>query len=162
MLRKEAGCQSVRSQEDTPSFPRRREFIVPLPQRPKKYSVIPAKAGIHNSRACGNLTKTENGNTVQTDQYTLFPRKTTTSFPRRTTTSFPHGHSRIHSIRHSREGGNSSSHCLNARKNTPSFPRRRESTIPAHAGMKTENGNTVQTDQHFAGMNGVTSFPHVQ
>ena len=29
-----------------PQFPRMREFIVPLPQRPKKHSVIPAKAEI--------------------------------------------------------------------------------------------------------------------
>ena len=123
----------LNARKNTPSFPRRRESIVPLPQRPKKYSVIPAKAGIHNSRACGNLTETENGNTVQTDQYTLFPRKTTTSFPRRTTTSFPHGRESTPSVilakagihrptastlekilRHSREGGN------------PQFPRRRE------------------------------------
>ena len=32
-------------EKNTPSFPQRREFTVPLPQ--KKYSVIPAKAGIH-------------------------------------------------------------------------------------------------------------------
>ena len=68
-----------------PTFPRTREFNVPLPQHPKKNTppfprkpppsairentpsfprrrestpspVIPAKAGIHNSRACGNST----------------------------------------------------------------------------------------------------------
>ena len=46
-----------------PQFPRMREFNVPLPQRPRKtlrhsqkHSVIPAKAGIHNFRACGNST----------------------------------------------------------------------------------------------------------
>ena len=47
----------------TPQFPRMREFNVPLLQCPRKtlhhsqkHSVIPAKAGIHNSRACGNST----------------------------------------------------------------------------------------------------------
>ena len=56
-----------RRRESTIPFPRTREFIVPPPQRPKKNtpsfprrqestpsSVIPAKAGIHNSRARGN------------------------------------------------------------------------------------------------------------
>ena len=33
-----------------PQFPRTREFNVPLPNAQEKYSVIPAKAGIHSTR----------------------------------------------------------------------------------------------------------------
>ena len=57
-----------------------REFIVPLPQCPKKHSVIPAKAGIHNSRACGNSSS-------------YYPNTPATPVPEKT-------------LRHSREGGN--------------------------------------------------------
>ena len=138
-----------------PSFPRRREstipahagIIVPLPQHPKKYSAIPAKAGIHpiirHSRKGRNPP-----------HHPSFPRRRESTIPahagiHRPITPTPEKilcHSRkgrnpsgnsssvipakagIHPIiRHSREGGNPSHH--------PSFPRRRESTIPAHAGI---------------------------
>ena len=89
--------------KNTPSFPRRRESTIPAhagiqrpttpmpekntPSFPKtlrhsqKHSVIPAKAGIHNSRARGNSTS-----------HHPMPEKNTPSFPK--------------TLRHSREGGN--------------------------------------------------------
>ena len=96
-------------------------------------NVIPAKAGIHNSRARGNSTKR---NTIQTDQTSFPHRITSTSFPRRRESTIP-AHAgiqrketpsrltRLHSHtglpqRHSREGGN------------PQFPRTREFNEKKH------------------------------
>ena len=69
-----------------PQFPRMREFNDPLPQRPRKtlrhspkHSVIPAKAGIHNSRACGNSTSHYPD---AREKHSIIP-KNTPSFPRR-------------------------------------------------------------------------------
>ena len=97
-----------------PSFPQRQESI--------SSSVIPAKAGIHNSRARGNSTKR---NTIQTNQthhsHTELP---STSFPRTresTPSSAIPAKAGIHPIiRHSREGGN------------PQFPRTREFNKKKH------------------------------
>ena len=167
MLQKEVSCQSVRSQKNTPSFPRKRESIVPLPlclrkilrhsreggnpsahypNARGKYSVIPAKAGIHRP-------------TIS------MPEENTPSFPRRRESIAPLSQCPRKILRHSREGGNPSPHYLNARgkysvipakagihrptismpeENTSSFPRRRESTFPR---MQEFNENTVQTDQ---------------
>ena len=81
-----------------PQFPRTREFFVPLPQHLKKYSVIPAKAGIHNSRARGNsTTHTPRKNTRHSREggNPQFPstrpqeRKNTPSFPRRRESIIP-------------------------------------------------------------------------
>ena len=57
-------------EKNTPPFPRRRESNPIIRHsreggNPTPSSVIPAKAGIHNSRACGNSTKR---NAIQTDQ----------------------------------------------------------------------------------------------
>ena len=115
-----------------PQFPRTREFIVPLPQCPKKHSVIPAKRGnpyyssFHNSRVRGNSSS-------------HYPnaRKNTPSFPRRQGSILFVIPAKA-GIHNSRARGNSSSHYPNARKNTPSFPRRRKSilfVIPAKAGI---------------------------
>ena len=70
-----------KARKNTPSFPRRRESIAPLSQCPKKYSVIPAKAGIHNSRLRGNLTKTPSRLTNTLHSHARFPhrRKSTPS-----------------------------------------------------------------------------------
>ena len=54
-----------------PSFPRRRESTIPRTGNPSP-SVIPAKAGIHNSRARGNSST-----------HTPTPEKNTPSFPRK-------------------------------------------------------------------------------
>ena len=121
-----------------PSFPRRRESTIPahagihrpIPQHPKKTprhsrargnptppSVIPAKAGIHNSRACGNSST-----------HTPTPEKNTPSFPRTrksTPLSVIPAKAGIHN---SRACGNSSTHTPTPEKNTPSFPRTRKST----------------------------------
>ena len=134
-----------------PQFPRTREFIVPPPQRPKNTSsfpqrqesipssVIPAKAGIHNSRARGNSSS----------HYPNRP-KNTPSFPQRQESIPSSVIPAKAGIHNSRARGNSSSHHPNAQKilrpphhsrkgrnpfHHPSFPRRRESTIPAHAGI---------------------------
>ena len=102
-----------------PQFPRMREFIVPLPRHPRKTpppfprrresipAVIPAKAGIHNSRVRGNSSS-------HSPTPEKHPRKTPRHSNESTT---PH---------HSREGEN---------QYQPSFPRRREFTIPAYAGI---------------------------
>ena len=110
-----------------PSFPQRRESIVPPPQHPKKilrhsaetYSVIPAKAGIHNSRARGNLSS-------------HYPnaRKNTPPFPQRRK-STP-----IIIIRHSREGGN------------PQFPRTREFIVPLPQCPKKHSAIPAKTEIH--------------
>ena len=39
------------------TFPRMREFIVPFPQHLKKYSVIPAKAGIQRGKTLSRATR---------------------------------------------------------------------------------------------------------
>ena len=122
-----------------PSFPRRREST--------PSSVIPAKAGIHNSRTRGNSSshhpnarkKTlrhsrEGGNPQfqfpRTREFIVpppqRPKKNTPSFPRRqesTPSSVIPAKAGIHN---SRTRGNSSSHYPNTRKNTPSFPPSRE------------------------------------
>ena len=122
MLQKEVSCQSVRSQKNTPSFPRRRESIAPLSQCPRKilrhsreggnpsphylnargkYFVIPAKAGIHRP-------------TVP------MPEENTPSFPRRQESIAPLSQCPRKILRHSREGGNPHSRvCRNLTK-TPS------------------------------------------
>ena len=119
-----------------PQFPRTREFIVPLHQSPKKHSaipacaeihpitrhsckggnhhpitsaVIPAKAGIHNSRARGNSSS----------HYIKAQKKLRHSRMR--------GNPPHHPPFLQRQESNPPHH--------PSFPRRRESTIPAHAGI---------------------------
>ena len=123
-----------------------REFNVPLLQYPKKYSVIPiipktlhhsqkhsvipAKAGIHNSRACGNSTSHYSNTRKNTpsfpktlrhsQKHSVIP-KNTPSFPK--TLRFPR--SGIHNSAHA------GSHYSNTQKNTPSFPK----TIPAKAGI---------------------------
>ena len=137
-------------EENTPSFPRRRESIAPLSQCPRKilrhsreggnpsphylnargkYFVIPAKAGIHRP-------------TVP------MPEENTPSFPRRQESIAPLSQCPRKILRHSREGGNPSPHYLNARG--------KYSVIPAKAGIhipprmqefKEFNENTVQTDQ---------------
>ena len=100
------------------SFPRRRESTPSF--------VIPAKAGIHNSRACGNSTKKHHPDQPDTS---LPHRTTSTSFPRKrefTPSSVILAKTGLHPvIRHSREGGNPPRHL--------SFPRRRESTIPLNS-----------------------------
>ena len=88
------------------SFPQRQEST--------PSSVIPAKAGIHNSRACGNSTKR---NTIQTNQ----THHSHTELP---STPFPQRQESIPSsvipakagIHNSRACGNSSSHYPNTRK----------------------------------------------
>ena len=125
-------CHSCKDENPSPHYHNAR----------KKYSVIPAKTRIHrptitrpekilrHSREGGNpqfpRMREFNENTVQTDQYTSFPRKTTTSFPHRRepTPSVIPAKTRIHRPT-----------ITMPEKNTPSFPRRRESTIPAHAGI---------------------------
>ena len=74
-----------------PQFPRMREFIVPLPQCPgkthipaKACSVIPAKAGIHNSRACGNSSSHY---IKAQEKQPSFPQRPAPSFPRESTNS---------------------------------------------------------------------------
>ena len=119
------------------SFPRMREFIVPLPQHPKKHSVIPAKtycvipakAGIHpitrHSREgrnpphqsvipakAGIHNSRARGNSTKTPS-----RPTDTSFPHRTTSaSFPRMREFIHTV----ITGTTSA----------SFPRMREFIVP--------------------------------
>ena len=108
--RRESIVPLLQRPKNTPSFPRRRESIVPLPQRPKKLSVIPAKAGIHRP-----ITPTPKKHSVIPAKAGI--HRPITPTPKKT-------------LRHSREGGNPSSHYSNAQKNTPSFPRRRESIVP--------------------------------
>ena len=164
--------------KSTPSFPQKRESN-PIIRHSREggnqtpSSVIPAKAGIHNSRACGNSSS-------------HYPnaRKNTPSFPRMRESNPIIRHSRKGGnqtpssvipakagIHNSRACGNSSSHYPNARKNTPPFPRMRESNpiirhsrkggnptpssvIPAKAGIHNSRAcgnstkrNTIQTDQ---------------
>ena len=78
---------------------------------------------VARARTTGKAWREFNGNTIQTDQYPSFPRRTTSSsFPRRiTSSSSPR---RITSSSSPR------------RIISSSFPRRRESTIPAHAGIQ--------------------------
>ena len=114
-----------------PPFLQRQEST-PLP-------VIPAEAGIHNSRVCGNSS----GHYIKAQKNTPpFPRRRkSTPSPAipakaeihpitrafRPITSKPKG-KEIHPItRHSCKGRNP--------PHQPSFPRRRESTIPAYAGI---------------------------
>ena len=139
-----------------PSFPRRREST--------PSSVIPAKAGIHNSRARGNSTKR---NTIQTNQTHHFH----TELP---STSFPQRQESIPSsvipakagIHNSRARGNSTkrntiqtnqNHLLplRTRESTPSpFPRRRESN---------DEKKPIQTNQtFFPTQNYGTSFPRTR
>ena len=142
-------------EKNTPSFPRRRESTIPahagmhrpttptpekIPQRPRKYpnarekhSVIPAKAGIHNSRTCGNSTKTPSRPTrhiIPTQDYlNVIPAKAGIhKFPRTRECIVP-------LPQRQRKYPNAQENTPTPEKNTPSFPRRRESTIPAHAGM---------------------------
>ena len=138
-----------------PSFPRRRESTIPAYagihrpttptpekntppfQRRRKSipSVIPAKAGIHNSRVCGNSSSHYPDTR---EKHPAIPAK-----------------AKINTSRHSREGGNpqfprmrefivplprhprKTPRHSNEDENQyqPSFPRRRESTIPAYAGI---------------------------
>ena len=109
-------------------FPRTRESIL---------SVIPAKAGIHNSRARGNSTKR---NTIQTNQthhsHTELP---STSFPRTresTPSSVIPADAGIHPIiRHSRLRGNDRVFFRALGSWDDEFPRARELWISAFAGM---------------------------
>ena len=139
------------AQKNTPSFPRRRESIVPLLQRPKKHSVIPAKTGIHRPTT-PTPKKTLRHSREGGNPSSHYPnaQKNSPSFPRRRESIVPlpqrpkklsviPAKAGIHrpttptpkkTLRHSREGGNPSSHYPNAQKNSPSFPRRRESIVP--------------------------------
>ena len=103
-----------------PSFPRRRESTIPahagiyrpftpMPKKILRHSreggnVIPAKAGIHNSRACGNLYPNAQENTPS------FPRRRESIpspvIPAKAGISTIPAHAGIYRPRHSREGGN--------------------------------------------------------
>ena len=122
-----------RQEKNTPPFPRRRESTTPS-------SVIPAKAGIHNSRARGNSTKR---NTTQTDQtphsHTEPPQRHSREGGNSTPSSVIPAKAGIHNpiIRHSREGGNPREDPTFPHRTTSTpFPRRRE--FPRHSR---EGGN---------------------
>ena len=105
-----------------PQFPRMREFIVPLlRQHPKKHSVIPAKAGIYNSRACGNSSSYYRACGNSNTPATPMPEKT---------------------LRHSREGGNLQFPRM--REFIVPLPQcpKKHSVIPAKAGIHNSRINS--------------------
>ena len=154
-----------------PQFPRTREFNVPLPQhpgktlrhsrkntppfprKPKKHSVIPAKAGIHNSRARGNSTS----HYPNTQKKTL--RHSRENLLRHSRKNLLR-HSRKNSVipaktlRHSREGGN------------PQFPRTREFNVPLpqHPGktLRHSRENTPPFPQKHSAIPAKTTPPFPQ
>ena len=123
-----AGLPQRHSREGgNPQFPRMREFIVPFPQHLKKYSFIPAKAGIQREKTLSRATRhiipaqdylnvipAKAG--IHNSRKKHYPERPDTSFPRRTTST-------------SREGGNPKE------KNT--IQSNQTHPIPAYAGIHT-------------------------